>query len=427
MNKIKLILLFCVVTLCESVAIAQIKFIDGDFKEALKEAKIQNKSVFIDFYTTWCQPCKMMDSKVFSQTHIGDYFDTHFISLKLDAEKPENLNLVKQFKINSYPTMIILDADGKELKRIKSALAPEVFMREVQSIGDDDVDFEDMYSQYRKNKKDFDIQQKILLFAPMFIQSTKGYERDKWSARIESLFAEYVKNKGLDDMINEPDFMILTTFHNQTTKDDKILPHIGRNYDKYKDVVSEQIISGYIVGLNNDYIISLSKKGNSEYKKALDLINDIYQKAYSNMDFGKITPYEAFSFLADGTYYLYKQRDNAKFIQTMDEFFNALGEGVSVDDYTQAIESLYSVNEGSLKDSEYRKVMLWLDKALTFEISTQIRVRLMMILADSHKKLGNREEFRKNMNIAYILSSEIEDANKRGQLQQMIKASLEEL
>lgn len=426
MNKIKIIILFCVTTLCVKVADAQIKFIQGDFKQAQKEAKAQKKSIFIDFYTTWCQPCKMMDSEVFAVKHIGDYFDKNFISLKLDAEKPENADLVKRFSINSFPTMVVLDSEGREVKRLKRAMSPKDFMMEIQSIGED-VNFDGMYSQYRKNKKDFDLQQKILLFAPMFIQSVTGYEKDKWSARIEGLFAEYVKNKGLDNMINEEDFMILITFHSQTDKDDKIIPHLGKNYDKYKNIVSEQMISGYIVELNNSYIITLAKRGNAEYKKALSRINDDYLGAYSNMDFGKITPYEAFSFLADGTYYLYKQRDNAKFIQTMDSFFNALSDGITINDYTQAIESLHSVNEGNLKDIEYKKVIEWLDIALKLEMSAHIRVRLMAVLADSHKKLGNNEAFRKNMNIAYVLSSEIENPQIKNQLQSMIKAKLEEL
>ena len=55
-----------------------INFIDNDFDKALTKAKDQEKIIFIDAYTTWCGPCKMMDREVFTDSAIGDFYNENF-------------------------------------------------------------------------------------------------------------------------------------------------------------------------------------------------------------------------------------------------------------------------------------------------------------------------------------------------------------
>ena len=58
-------------------------------KEALEQAKVQGKMVFVDCYTTWCGPCKMMAQEVFSREDVGQFMNTRFVNVKLDMEKGE--------------------------------------------------------------------------------------------------------------------------------------------------------------------------------------------------------------------------------------------------------------------------------------------------------------------------------------------------
>ena len=62
-------------------------------KEALEQAKAQGKMVFMDCYTTWCGPCKMMTEEVFPQKEAGDFFNAHFVNVKFDMEKGEGKEL----------------------------------------------------------------------------------------------------------------------------------------------------------------------------------------------------------------------------------------------------------------------------------------------------------------------------------------------
>jgi len=87
-------------------------------KEALEQAKAQGKMVFVDCYTTWCGPCKMMTEEVFPQKEAGDFFNAHFVNVKFDMEKGEGKELSKQFKIRAYPTFLLLNPEGKETYRV---------------------------------------------------------------------------------------------------------------------------------------------------------------------------------------------------------------------------------------------------------------------------------------------------------------------
>ena len=72
---------------------AQTKFRALSWKEAIETAKREGKLVFVDFYTDWCGPCKVMARDVFPQKQVGDFFNAKFVCLKLNAEKESWLNV----------------------------------------------------------------------------------------------------------------------------------------------------------------------------------------------------------------------------------------------------------------------------------------------------------------------------------------------
>lgn len=81
------------------------------FEEALRQAEAENKKVFLDFYTSWCGPCKMMNNTVFPLKSVGDFFNEHFVSMRMDVEK-EGKNLAQKFGVNAYPTYFVINTDG---------------------------------------------------------------------------------------------------------------------------------------------------------------------------------------------------------------------------------------------------------------------------------------------------------------------------
>lgn len=54
--------------------------------------------VFMDCYTSWCGPCKMMAQEVFSREDVGQFMNTRFVNVKLDMEKGEGRNWLRSIK-----------------------------------------------------------------------------------------------------------------------------------------------------------------------------------------------------------------------------------------------------------------------------------------------------------------------------------------
>jgi thiol:disulfide interchange protein len=118
MKKIVGFLAFTVLITVSSVTFAEVTFANLSFAEALKQAKKENKLVMVDYYTTWCGWCKVLDKKTYSNKDVGEYANANMISLKVDAEKGEGVELVRRSSIQGYPTIIFYDGDGKEVSRV---------------------------------------------------------------------------------------------------------------------------------------------------------------------------------------------------------------------------------------------------------------------------------------------------------------------
>lgn len=112
---------------------AQIDFQhNGSYEQATTLAREKGKKIFIDFYTTWCGPCKTMDQEVFNRSDVGSYMNNEFINLKIDAEKGEGISLAKQFNIKAFPTFVVLDPQKKELFRLQGAQPAKQFLENIQ-------------------------------------------------------------------------------------------------------------------------------------------------------------------------------------------------------------------------------------------------------------------------------------------------------
>lgn len=92
-----------------------ITFFKGDWKELLAKAKKSGKPFFVDFYTTWCGPCKIMSKTTFKDEKVGKFANDHFVAYKLNAEKGEGVQLSEKYEVQAYPTIMFFDEDGKKI------------------------------------------------------------------------------------------------------------------------------------------------------------------------------------------------------------------------------------------------------------------------------------------------------------------------
>lgn len=114
--------------------------------EGLKLASKTDKMVFIDFYTNWCKFCHKMDNETFSDKQIIDYFNDHFIAVKVNAESNTKLNLPdgelsgrevsRQYGVRGYPTYWFLKSNGEKINYTSGYAPPTRFLPMLQFIGD---------------------------------------------------------------------------------------------------------------------------------------------------------------------------------------------------------------------------------------------------------------------------------------------------
>jgi thioredoxin-related protein len=122
----------CLLLACSFVTtIARASEWQTDYEQALATAKAARKCVLLDFTgSDWCGPCIEMKEVVFSQTAFLDYAKTNLVLIEVDYPRrnvlPEkvtkqNALLMYQYGIDKsgYPTVILLDPDGKILGQLE--------------------------------------------------------------------------------------------------------------------------------------------------------------------------------------------------------------------------------------------------------------------------------------------------------------------
>ena len=85
--------------------------------DAMAKAKEEGKYIFMDFYTDYCPPCKLMDQEVFSNRELAAYMNRNFVNLKVDCAKTEGANLATMYSVRAYPTLVFIDSNGQTIMR----------------------------------------------------------------------------------------------------------------------------------------------------------------------------------------------------------------------------------------------------------------------------------------------------------------------
>ena len=145
--------------------------------EAMEAQKKIPKKIFMDVYTDWCGPCKLLDKNTFQNPDVSSYIREHYYAVKFNAEGQEEINFYNQkfsnpnYDINrkgrnathqftqflgvkGYPTMVFLSENGAPIMPIVGYQKPrqlELFLKMIKP-GDYQIfskpeDFEN----YKKN------------------------------------------------------------------------------------------------------------------------------------------------------------------------------------------------------------------------------------------------------------------------------------
>jgi protein disulfide-isomerase len=98
-----------------------------DLPKAQEKAKAENKLVLLDFTgSDWCPPCIALHKNVFSTKEFAEFAKENLVLVEVDfprrtklpdEQKKANDALAKQYEIEGFPTVIVLDSKGKQLSK----------------------------------------------------------------------------------------------------------------------------------------------------------------------------------------------------------------------------------------------------------------------------------------------------------------------
>lgn len=133
-----------------------IEFFDGTFEEAKIEAEKQDKLIFVDCYTTWCGPCKMMTRDIFPNEAVGEFYNKNYIAMKLDMEKEKGMMFGKKYPVSAYPTIYFLNEKGDIIQKVVGAKRVEEFIAVGKSIMKKNDRSDSYAQQFEDGNRDFD-------------------------------------------------------------------------------------------------------------------------------------------------------------------------------------------------------------------------------------------------------------------------------
>jgi thioredoxin-related protein len=127
-----------------------------DEAQKLNEDKANARLIFMDAYTPWCGPCRMMENNTFKDPEVVAMLEEHFHAVKFNAEGPEPAvfngveyknegysaergngrnsahDLSRYLQVTGYPSLIFIGKNGELIGKVAGYHDPTRFKELLQ-------------------------------------------------------------------------------------------------------------------------------------------------------------------------------------------------------------------------------------------------------------------------------------------------------
>jgi len=231
-----------------------IKFENNLGWEQLKQkAKAENKYIFIDAYASWCIPCKKMENEVFQVKQVGDYINTHFISVRMqmDTSKNDDENikamydeahaLQQQYNIIAFPTYLFFSPEGNIVHRYSGAMQDSLFLKLTANALNPEKQYYSLLDAYKKGQKDYS---KLSYLANISVRIGE----DSLANRIAlDYLHNYINKLPEKELLLKKHLDFVTSFSSILSSNDKPFQLFYKEGKKIDDILGKQGMSKFIV------------------------------------------------------------------------------------------------------------------------------------------------------------------------------------
>lgn len=374
MKKILLTVLIALPALCMSQKGIQFEH-DLTWEKILVKAQNESKYIFVDAFTTWCGPCKYMSKNIFTKQAVGDLFNKHFVNLKVQLDTTNNddeyvkswykdaHNLMKEYKVNVFPTFLIFDRNGKLVHRMVGSSEEKEFIEKANNALIPENQYYGMLDKFKSGYRENTFLSKLLKAS----QEAYDIENKK------EILAEYIRSQKYFETKESAEMIIQST----ESKDDVGFKILMENTDKFDELLGNHQASKAITQIIlHDIILPQLNK---------EVVSEVDWEALSSSLKANFPKYAQEAMILAKMNYFQSKRDSKNYLQMIMEYMKVYGSNISA---PQLNEFAWNVFELAKDEAILKEAAIWSKKS----IDESNNPMYLDTYANLMYKLGNEEE-----------------------------------
>jgi thioredoxin-related protein len=296
------------------------------WQQILEEAESENKYIFVDYYATWCVPCKQMDKNVYTKRDVGDFINYKFIAVKVQEDTSSQDNdgvrkwyetahdMFKSYNVTALPAYLFFSPDGKIVHRDFGGMDVKDFISLAHGAINPD-------SQYYSLKEKYNHKMISYALMPYLALTARRLRENEFAITVaQDYLQNYLYKFNEEALYTKEDINLIATFI-QSTKE-RSFNMFYRNADKVDQIMwkgyAEYEVDYLITKEEIDPFLHVTKGNIPNWSKMATSIRRKYNADYSSRNIlnAKVNWYKNQRYWAEYTKYAILQAEKSKFDTT---------------------------------------------------------------------------------------------------------------